>query len=322
MRVLITGGAGFIGSHLCDKLLLSESEIVVLDNFSTGSINNIAHLSKKIKIINGSILDNGKIEKLIKKSDLVIHLAAAVGVFTILQDPITSISTNYHGSENVLLACAKFNKKIIIASTSEVYGKNLNQPLSETDDRVMGPPQKLRWTYADSKALEESLAFAMHLAMNLQVITVRFFNVVGPRQSGAYGMVLPRFVNAALSNNPIEIFGDGSQKRVFCHVSDVTSAIVKLVNCQEAIGNVFNIGGNEEIAIVDLAKLVKEQLDSKSDFIFTPYEDAYGQNFEDMQRRYPNLEKIKKFISWEPSLTLRDIITDIAQHKTKVPYPK
>lgn len=210
MKVLITGGAGFIGSHLADSRIAIGDQVAILDNFSTGSLNNIQHINKGITKIDGDIKDQKLIESLVANSDLVLHMAAAVGVKTILDDPVKSISTNFAGSEVILNACTKLEKRVVIASTSEIYGKNLNQPLSETDDRVMGTPQKLRWSYADSKALEEAMAYALHLSKNLNVITVRFFNVVGPRQSGSYGMVLPRFISAAIQNKPLEVFGDGS----------------------------------------------------------------------------------------------------------------
>ena len=312
MRVLITGGAGFIGSHLCDAFVTRGDEVTILDNISTGSKKNVAHLSGIIKIIEGDIKDKRLVESLVSESDLVLHMAAAVGVKTILDNPIESMSTNFSGSEIVLNACARFDKKIVIASTSEIYGKNPKQPLSESDDRIMGAPQKLRWSYADAKALEEAMAHALFLSKGLKLITVRFFNVVGPRQSGSYGMVLPRFIESALSEKSLEIYGDGNQKRVFCHVSDVVNAIIKLTDNTSALGKVFNIGGVEEISIKNLADLVIEVLGSKSRLIFTPYNEIYGEEFEDMQRRVPDLTRIKKLINWEPKTNLKEIIKDIA----------
>jgi len=223
------------------------------------------------------------------------------------------MSTNFAGSEIVLNACAKFDKKIVIASTSEIYGKNMNQPLSETDDRIMGAPQKLRWSYADSKALEEAMAYALYLTKNLRVITVRFFNVVGPRQSGSYGMVLPRFVEAALNNRDVEVFGDGEQKRVFCHVLDAIDAITRLAENEGSIGQVFNIGGSEETSIKELAQEVINLTNSKSKITFSTYTDSYGEGFEDMQRRVPDLSKIENFISWQPTFSLKQIISDVAK---------
>lgn len=313
MKVLITGGAGFIGSHLCDSLVARGFKVSILDNLSTGSNDNVSHLVGKIKVFQGNIKDQKLVESLVSDSDLVFHMAAAVGVKTILNDPIESMSTNFAGSEIVLNACAKFDKKIVIASTSEIYGKNMNQPLSEADDRIMGAPQKLRWSYADSKALEEAMAYALYLTKNLKVITVRFFNVVGPRQSGSYGMVLPRFVNAALNNNDVEVFGDGNQKRVFCHVLDAIDAIIKLTETEKSVGQVFNIGGNEEISIKELAHEVIKQTNSKSKVTFLAYNDSYGEGFEDMQRRVPDLTKIQKYISWNPTFGLKQIISDVAK---------
>jgi UDP-glucose 4-epimerase len=312
MRVFITGGAGFIGSHLCDTFVTRGDEVTILDNISTGSKKNVAHLNRIIKIIEGDIKDKQLVESLVSNSDLVLHMAAAVGVKTILDNPIESMSTNFVGSETVLNACARFDKKIVIASTSEIYGKNPKQPLSESDDRIMGAPQKLRWSYADAKALEEAMAHALFLSKDLKLITVRFFNVVGPRQSGSYGMVLPRFIESAISEKSLEIHGDGNQKRVFCHVLDAVDAIIKLTDNASALGKVFNIGGIEEISIKKLADLVIEVLGSKSKLVFSPYNEIYGEEFEDMQRRVPDLTRIKKLINWEPKTTLKEIIKDIA----------
>ena len=312
MRVFITGGAGFIGSHLCDAFVTRGDEVTILDNICTGSKKNVAHLNRIIKIIEGDIKDKQLVESLVSNSDLVLHMAAAVGVKTILDNPIESMSTNFVGSETVLNACARFDKKIVIASTSEIYGKNPKQPLSESDDRIMGAPQKLRWSYADAKALEEAMAHALFLSKDLKLITVRFFNVVGPRQSGSYGMVLPRFIESAISEKSLEIHGDGNQKRVFCHVLDAVDAIIKLTDNASALGKVFNIGGIEEISIKKLADLVIEVLGSKSKLVFSPYNEIYGEEFEDMQRRVPDLTRIKKLINWEPKTTLKEIIKDIA----------
>ena len=312
MRVFITGGAGFIGSHLCDAFIANGDKVEILDNLSTGSLKNISHIQSNINVINGDIRDKQLVESLVLKSDLVLHMAAAVGVHTILEKPIESISTNFAGSEIVLNACVKYRKKIVIASTSEIYGKNANQPLSETDDRVMGSPQKLRWSYADSKALEEAMAHALFLANGLEVITLRFFNVVGPRQLGSYGMVLPRFVESALGHKPINVFGDGNQTRVFCHVLDAVNAILRLISSEKAIGEVFNIGGREEISIKNLALKVIDITKSESKVVFSPYSDSYEPGFEDMLRRVPDLAKIKSYIDWDPSFKLDQIIQDVA----------
>jgi UDP-glucose 4-epimerase len=311
MRVFITGGAGFIGSHLCDALINRGDEVVILDNLSTGSSNNIAHLKGKIEVVEGDIRDQGLVESLSTNSDLVLHMAAALGVDNILENPIESISTNFYGSEVVINAAVKFNKRILIASTSEIYGKNTQQPLSETADRVTGTPQKLRWTYSDAKALEEAAAHFLYLTEKLNVTTMRFFNTVGPRQTGKYGMVIPRFVKAAIENSPLKIFGDGSQSRVFCHVNDSVKAILALAGNNKTIGEVFNVGGVGEISILDLARKIIKQTSSSSEIIFVDYEDAYSSGFEDMARRVPDISKIKSFINWEPQLDLNDIIEDV-----------
>ena len=312
MKVFITGGAGFIGSHLCDALVAEGKEVTILDNLSTGSKKNIAHLEGKIQVFQGDIRDQKLVESLVENSDLVLHMAAALGVDNILENPIESISTNYHGSEVVLNAAVEYDKRILIASTSEIYGKNIKQPLSETDDRVIGTPQKIRWSYSDAKALEEATAHFLFLTKKLKVTTIRFFNTVGPRQTGEYGMVIPRFVRAAIDNKPLKIFGDGSQSRVFCHVSDSVKAVLALANNDKTIGEVFNIGGNGEISILELAKLIIKQTGSKSEVTFTDYEDAYAAGFEEMARRVPDISKILDFTRWEPKLDLHTIINDVS----------
>ena len=317
MRVLITGGAGFIGSHLCDSLVAAGNEVSILDNLSTGSERNIAHLKGKIQVNQGDIRDKELVEKLTKDSDLILHMAAALGVDNILENPIESISTNFYGSEIVLNAAAKYDKRIIIASTSEIYGKNLKQPLSETDDRVIGAPQKLRWSYSDAKALEEAAAYFLYLTKKLKVTTIRFFNTVGPRQTGKYGMVIPRFVKAATENKPLKVFGDGLQSRVFCHIEDTVKAVSLLASNNESIGEVFNIGGKGEITILDLAKMVIKQTNSKSDIAFTNYEDAYAVGFEDMARRVPDISKITSLTGWEPKIDLKTIISNVTNYNQR-----
>jgi UDP-glucose 4-epimerase len=312
MKVFITGGAGFIGSHLCDALVAEGREVTILDNLSTGSKKNITHLEGKIRVFQGDIRDQKLVESLVENCDLVLHMAAALGVDNILENPIESISTNFHGSEVVLNAAVKYDKRIVIASTSEIYGKNPKQPLSETDDRVIGTPQKLRWTYSDAKALEEATAYSLFLTKKLKVTTVRFFNTVGPRQTGKYGMVIPRFVKAALANEPLEIFGDGLQSRVFCHVRDSVNALLLLILNQETIGEVFNIGGKGEISILDLAKLTIESTNSKSIISFIKYEDAYSFGYEDMVRRVPDISKLNKFTGWNPTISINSIIKDVS----------
>ena len=314
MKVFITGGAGFIGSHLCDALIAEGKEITVLDNLSTGSKKNIAHLEGKIKVFQGDIRDQKLVKSLVENCDLVLHMAAALGVDNILENPIESISTNYHGSEIVLNAATRFDKRIVIASTSEIYGKNPKQPLSETDDRVVGTPQKLRWTYSDAKALEEATAHFLFLTKQLRVTTIRFFNTVGPRQTGKYGMVIPRFVRAAIENTPLKIFGDGSQSRVFCHVGDTVKAVLALAESNKTIGEVFNIGGEGEISILDLAKLIIKQTNSKSEITFTDYEDAYAAGFEEMMRRVPDISKLTSYVGWEPKLGLSKIVDDVSNY--------
>jgi UDP-glucose 4-epimerase len=317
MRVFITGGAGFIGSHLCDALIAQGHQVAILDNMSTGSAANIAHIKDQIEIHQGDIRDAALVEKLMAPADLFLHMAAALGVNTILENPIESVSINFTGSEVVLNAATKLNKRIIIASTSEVYGKNPKQPLNETDDRVVGAPQKIRWTYSDAKALEEAIAHALFLTKQLKVTTVRLFNTVGPRQTGRYGMVLPRFVQSALKNEPISIYGDGTQSRVFCHVQDAVKAILTLATTDSAIGEVYNIGGTGETTIKELAEKIIERTKSTSTITYTPYDQAYPTGFEDMQRRVPDISKINKSIGWAPANTLDNIIDDVATEMKK-----
>jgi UDP-glucose 4-epimerase len=312
MRVFITGGAGFIGSHLADHYVATGDQVTILDNFSTGSITNICHLEGKITTVDGDIRNVDLVESLTKDADLVLHMAAALGVNTILESPLESMSTNIAGSEVVLNAADKFKKRIIIASTSEIYGKNPKQPLTETDDRVVGAPQKIRWTYSDAKAIEEAMAFALHQERKLNVTTVRLFNTVGPRQTGRYGMVVPRFVHAALKNEPITIYGDGTQSRVFCHVADAVQAIATMAATDSTIGDVYNVGGTGEVTIKQLAEQVLTVTGSRSEITYTPYSDAYPAGFEDIQRRVPDIAKIKSAINWAPTKDLKQIISDIA----------
>ena len=312
MRVFITGGAGFIGSHLADHYVNAGHQVTILDNFSTGSKTNIAHLEGKVTTVDGDIRNIELVESLTKDADLELHMAAALGVNTILESPLESMSTNITGSEVVLNAAAKFNKRIIIASTSEIYGKNPKQPLNETDDRVVGAPQKIRWTYSDAKAIEEAMAFALHQEKNLPVTTVRLFNTVGQRQTGRYGMVVPRFVHAALNNEPITIYGDGTQSRVFCHVADAVQAIANIAATDSTIGGVYNVGGTGEVTIKQLAEQVVALTGSKSEITYTPYSEAYPAGFEDIQRRVPDISKVKSAINWKPTKDLKQIISDIA----------
>jgi UDP-glucose 4-epimerase len=312
MRAFITGGAGFIGSHLADALIARGDTVTILDNMSTGSQANIAHLDGKITIHIGDIRDQALVEKLVEDSDIVFHMAAALGVKNIMEHTIESIDRNFNGSEVVLNAATKHNKRLIIASTSEIYGKNPNQPLHEESDRVVGAPQKIRWTYSDAKALEEAVAHTLHKTHGLKVTSVRFFNTVGPRQTGQYGMVVPRFIQAALNNEDIVIYDDGSQSRVFCHVEDAVRAVVTLSETDSTIGDYFNVGGVEETTVKELATKIIERTNSKSTLKHIAYTEAYPAGFEDMQRRVPDITKIKKTINWQPTHTLESIIDSVA----------
>jgi UDP-glucose 4-epimerase len=314
MRILITGGAGFIGSHLTDRLIADGHKITVLDNLATGRKENLAaHLGGgNLEFIEGSILDLPLLDGLIRDTEYVFHLAAAVGVFNIVNHPLDSLMTNIRGTENVLEAANKYAMPVFVTSSSEVYGKNVSDSLKESDDRVLGAPVTLRWSYSEAKAIDESLAYAYWVEKKLETRIVRFFNTVGPRQLGAYGMVVPRFVQFALKNEPITIYGTGEQTRCFGHVIDAVDAVVRIAFAENTIGKVINIGNDFEISINDLAKKVIEQTNSKSEIVYVPYEEAYGDGFEDMERRVPNIELIKSLVGWEPKRDLSSMITDIA----------
>jgi UDP-glucose 4-epimerase len=311
MHVLVTGGAGFIGSHLADFYLSEGHQVSVLDNLSTGSLANIEPILRNINFVNGDIRDSKTVDELISSSDLVLHMAAYLGVKNIMENTLESIESNFMGSEVVLKAATKYKKRIILASTSEVYGKNTRQPLNEESDRVVGAPQMIRWTYSDSKSLEEASAYVMHDRFGLPVTTARFFNTVGPRQTGQYGMVIPRFVQAALSNQNLYVYGDGTQSRVFCHVHDVVNAVDLLARDEQTIGDYFNVGGIGEISILELAQKVIEMTHSKSKIEFVEYSEAYSYGFEDMQRRVPDISKITNKVGWKPSQNLDDILVDV-----------
>ena len=313
MRAFITGGAGFIGSHLADALIARGDSVTILDNLSTGSKKNIAHLVGKITVFEGDIRDKELVDKLVAESDTIFHMAAALGVKNIMEHTIESIDRNFTGSEVVLNAATKHNKRLLIASTSEIYGKNPNQPLHEESDRIVGAPQKIRWTYSDAKALEEAVALTLHKTHGLKVTTVRFFNTVGPRQTGQYGMVVPRFVQAALKNEDIFIYDDGSQSRVFCHVEDAVRAVLSLLDSDSTIGDYFNVGGVGETTIKELAHQIIKQTNSRSTIKFIPYSDAYPAGFEDMQRRVPDVSKINKAVGWSPTHTLDSIIDSVVE---------
>jgi UDP-glucose 4-epimerase len=317
VKYLITGGAGFIGSHLTESLISRGDQVVVFDNLSTGSINNLAGISKKIKFEQGSILDKAVIDKLVAECDYVVHLAAALGVFNIVNKPLESLKTNLQGSEIVLEACDKHRKPVLIASTSEIYGKNDKVPLNEEDDRIIGHPLKSRWSYSEAKAVDESLAYFYYLENKLPARIVRFFNTVGPRQVGHYGMVVPRFVSAALKNETLFVYGTGDQIRCFCHVTDAVKALLLVMDSDKAVGKVFNVGNNSQISIMELAKKVIEITESKSSIEKIAYEKAYPEGFEDMQRRVPDISKIKQVLGWEPKINLDQIINDTAAFNSK-----
>ena len=314
MRILVTGGSGFIGSNLVDALVQKEHEVVVFDNFSSGNMINLEKSKEKIKIISGDIREAVIVDKLIADVDLVFHLAASVGVNKILDSTLDAISVNIYGSEVVLKSATKHNKRIIIASTSEIYGKNTQQPLSEEHDRVIGSPQAIRWSYSDAKAIEEATAAVLHQTQGLQVTTVRFFNTVGPRQTGKYGMVIPRFVQSAIKQQPLKVYGDGKQTRVFCHIDDAIEALLLLSASSETIGEVYNLGGVGELSINELADKVVNLTKSKSKVEHLPYSEAYSFGYEDMQRRVPDISKIKKTINWVPKRDINEIIVDTASY--------
>ena len=316
MKYLVTGGAGFIGSHLCDALLERGDSVVVLDNLSTGNKKNIEHLvgNPSFELIEGSILDVDVVDKAVASVDHVLHLAAAVGVFTIVDKPLESLSTNLRGTENILEAAHKHQKEVLIASSSEIYGKNASGALNEESDRIVGSPLKSRWSYSEAKAIDESMAFFYYQEKKLAIRIVRFFNTVGPRQVGHYGMVVPRFVSAALKNEPLTVYGTGSQSRCFCHVKDAVAGVLAVIDSNATLGEVFNIGNDEEITIEDLAHEVIELTGSTSAIETVLYEKAYAPGFEDMQRRIPDIGKIKRVVGWAPKLSLDSIITDIANH--------
>ncbi len=313
-RYLITGGAGFIGSHLCDFLVARGDQVTVVDNLSTSN----KAMGTNIEFFQGSVLNRKLLEKLVKKSDHVIHLAAAVGVLNILERPLESLITNISGTDEVLKSCLKYVKPVFIASSSEIYGKNNNIPLSEESDRILGSPLLSRWSYSESKAVDESLAIFYHREQNLEVRIARFFNTVGPGQVGEYGMVLPRFVEQALNDEPLTIYGDGLQTRCFAHVKDVVRAIVLIIDSPNAVGEVFNVGNDKQITILNLAKKVIEQTNSKSKIVFIPYSKAYPKGFEDMLRRVPDTSKIFKVLGWSPLIELEQIIEDVVNFKSKL----
>jgi len=319
MKVLITGGAGFIGSHLAEKLLADGEDVFILDDLSTGRVENVESLQKhpKFHYFFETIMNRFLLAELIDRADIIFHLAAAVGVRLIVESPVRTIETNVKGTENVLELASKKKKPVVIASSSEVYGKGNQVPFKEEDDLVFGPTTKGRWSYACSKALDEFLALAYWKEKSCPTIIVRFFNTVGPKQTGQYGMVLPRFVSQALAGDPITVYGSGQQSRCFTWVGDVVDAVISLANHPQAVGEIFNIGGTEEITIRDLAFLVKDLTSSQSDINFVPYEQAYEEGFEDMHRRVPSINKIQNFIGFKPTLDVVGIVSKVTEYFQK-----
>lgn len=316
-KYLITGGAGFIGSHLCERLVQLGHYVVAIDDLSTGRLENIHHLRPlpSFQFVRESITNLQVLDRLASEADTIIHLAAAVGVKLIVEDPVHTIRTNIIGSEAVLTTANRYGCKVLIASTSEVYGKGVKVPFQEEDDRLMGSTTHSRWAYATSKAVDEFMGLAYHNQFGLPVVILRFFNTVGPRQTGRYGMVVPRFVRMALRNKPITVYGDGSQSRCFGDVADVVGAVIKLADHPDAVGQVYNIGSTEEITILELADRIKKLAASESEIQFIPYDEAYAPGFEDMQRRVPSIEKITSLIGYKPKYSLDETLKRVIEYE-------
>ena len=314
MKILITGGAGFVGSHLADRLIKEGNEITVIDDLSTGRYSNVEHLegNENFRLIIDTVLNQSLMEELIRDTDRVYHMASAVGVRLIMEQPVKTIETIFHGTDVILKFCSRYRKRVLIPSTSEVYGKGATIPFSEQDDLLTGATDKHRWAYACAKTLDEFLALAHWKETRLPVVVVRLFNTVGPRQTGQYGMVVPRFVHAAIKNEPITVHGDGTQQRCFGHVRDVVEGLVKVLETPECFGQVINLGNDDEVSILGLADKAITLTASSSEIKFIPYEEAYGDGFEDMRRRVPNLAKAKRLVGYQPTRTLDDIINDVA----------
>jgi len=310
MRVLVTGGAGFIGSHLSEALLHRGHEVWALDDLSTGRLENLRSFERhpRFRFLEGNVTDSALIHGLVAQSDRVFHLAAAVGVKYVLENPLRSLITNIRGTEVVLEACAEHNRKVMVFSSSEVYGKGVSVPFSEDDDRVMGPTHKLRWSYACGKSVDECLAQAYYQQRQLPVVVVRCFNTCGPRQTGAYGMVIPNMITRALRNEPILVFGDGEQSRCFSAVHDVVRGVLMLADREESYGEVFNVGSDEECSVLELAQRIRRMCDSRSEIEFVPYEKVYGSSFEDMRRRVPDLNKIGRHVGYRPEISLNQLL--------------
>jgi UDP-glucose 4-epimerase len=321
-KALVTGGAGFIGSHLCETLLGQGWEVFALDDLSTGGIHNVAHLREhaRFHLVVDSVLSGSIVGELVYKCDVVYHLAAAVGVRLIVEQPVHTMVTNVQGTEVVLDYCNRFGKRVLIASTSEVYGDHREErPLAEDDRRIYGPTTQKRWLYADSKAMDEFLALAYHQERQLDCVIARLFNTVGPRQSGQYGMVIPRFVRNALAGAPLEVHGDGTQTRSFCHVSDTIRALVALMDDRSISGQIYNVGSTQRISILELADRVRAKTQSRSELVFVPYEDVYGLGIEDTLHREPAIGKIGAAVGWRPSLDLDRILSDVVAHARVAP---
>ena len=316
-KILVTGGAGFIGGHLCEALVHKGYQVTAIDNLATGRLENIQHLRPlpSFQFVRETITNSQILDRLTSEADIVIHLAAVVGVKLIVEDPVRTIATNIMGSEAVLTTANRYGCKVMVASTSEVYGKGVKVPFCEDDDTVSGPTTHSRWAYATSKAVDEFLGLAYHHQFGLPVVIMRFFNTVGPRQTGRYGMVVPRFVRQALRNEPLQVYGDGEQSRCFGDVNDVVGAVIKLAEHPGAIGQVFNIGSTEEVTIRQLAERVIALTGSKSEIVHIPYEEAYAPGFEDMRRRVPSLEKVNKLIGYKPSHSLDDILRRVIEYE-------
>lgn len=319
MKVLITGGAGFIGSHLAERLVCESNDVTILDNLSTGKLENVIHLEGKpnFHIVIGDVLHEYLIDKLVERADWVFHLAAAVGVLLIVKDPLRSLTTNIRGSEIILEAVYRYHRKVLITSTSEIYGKNSNGPLKENADRILGSPLKSRWSYSTSKAVDEILAYAYWKEKKVPAVIVRLFNTVGPRQTGYYGMVIPRFVEQALRQEPITVYGDGHQSRCFLYVKDAVDGIVRLMENSDAVGNVFNLGSQSEITINKLAEKIVTLTESSSEIVHIPYDQAYEEGFEDMERRVPDITKAGTLINFKPTVALDDILKMVIEETRK-----
>jgi UDP-glucose 4-epimerase len=321
---LVTGGSGFIGSYLVEALLARGGTVTVLDDLSTGDLANLQSVqeNRRFRFVHGSILDRPLVDELVQQADVVVHLAAAVGVRLIVENPLRSLVTNIDGSQNVIGAAHRFGRKILVASTSEIYGKNTQVPLTEAADRILGDPGVARWSYSTAKAVDEILANCYHREHGLQSIVVRLFNTVGPRQSPAYGMVIPRFVRQALAGEPLTVYGDGGQKRCFVHVADVVDALLRLMDTEAAVGLTFNVGSQEEITILDLARRIAGKCQSDSEVVLVPYTQAYGEGFEDMPRRVPDTTRLRTLTGWAPRFRLDDVLDDtLREVRRSLPQP-